>query len=139
MKQPTEPELLLVTVAASRTAGTVTLTLTGDIDALAGPRLLKPVDSCLGDGAARLILDLHQVGFVDVAGLRVLLRAHRLSAQRAVRLTVRRPAPHVAWLMQVTGTATMLLGDGSGDDRHRIALVSTRSGGHPHRWPRPDP
>lgn len=85
------------------------VTLTGEFDLLTGPALADMVDAT-ADGARHIGVDLAQVSFCDLAGLRMLLQAHRTAADRGVTLTVRNAPAHIVWLLHTTGTAERLLG-----------------------------
>jgi len=73
----------LLTVDASRVGGRDVLAVAGELDMASAPVLRDAIDSVLAAGESHLILDLSGVGFLDSAGLRVLVTAHRaLTDQR---------------------------------------------------------
>ena len=111
------PRKELTGIRQHHAGDTLMLALTGDLVADAGPPLLDLLDAWLTGGLRHVVVDLDEVEFVDVAGLRVLLRARRRSAENHTTLTVRHPLPHVEWLLSVTETAALLLDDVGSDER----------------------
>ena len=88
-------------------AGTVVLTLQGEIDiATVGTLQSRLAGVC--DAAGDVTVDLRRVGFLDCLGLRVLLEQHARSAQRGFRVDfVQGPAP-VRRVFELTGTVHRL-------------------------------
>jgi anti-sigma B factor antagonist len=103
-----------------------TITLTGELDAISGPRLAELLNTATTSGVRCIEVDLTHVSFVDLAGLRVLVAAHRRAAHRRVVLLLRHPQPHIRWLLQTTGAADRLLTDdiADGDVASGGALVT---------------
>ena len=87
-----------------------TLTLTGELDLFSGPPLTQLLDTAMDGSVKYLDVQMAQVGFVDVDGVRLLARAYHLGAGRGVKLTLHDPQPDIVWLLHITGTA-LLLGD----------------------------
>lgn len=84
--------------------------LTGELDLVAAGSLVELFSAVLaGPGLDRVEVDVAQVSFLDLAGVRALLRAHELATEQGVLLCVRNPQPHIAWLLQATGAAEQLL------------------------------
>jgi anti-anti-sigma factor len=89
----------------------VTVVLTGDLDRLTGPLLVDLVAG-LGEHPADCIdIDLAEVGFLDLGGVRALLRVHRDCALEGVAVLVLNPRYYVRWLLEVTGVAELVLAD----------------------------
>jgi anti-anti-sigma factor len=88
-----------------------TVALSGELDGLTGPAVAELLDSATNSGRRQVEVDMAQVSFLDLAGLRILLHSHRLAADRGVMLSVRNPQPHIAWLLQTTETTDRLLAD----------------------------
>ena len=65
-----------LTIEVRRERDRIVLTLHGELDLLAAPRLQSEIESDTFDAADVLVLDLDDVQFIDSAGLRVLLAAH---------------------------------------------------------------
>jgi anti-sigma B factor antagonist len=88
-------------------AGTVVLTLQGEIDiATVGTLRSRLADACATAGD--VTVDLRRVSFLDCLGLRVLLEQHERSAQRGFRIDfVQGPSP-VRRVFELTGTLDRL-------------------------------
>lgn len=87
-----------------------TITLTGELDLFSGRPLTQLLDTAMNGSVKYLDVRMAQVDFVDVDGVRVLVRAYHLGAGRGVKLTLRDPQPDIVWLLHTTGAA-LLLGD----------------------------
>lgn len=98
-------------VAMQPSWGRLTVTLTGELDRVSGPALAELLDAAMDGSVGRLDVDMAQLGFVDVCGVRVLLQAHHLGARRGVVLALHQPQPHIRWLLHTTDSAALLLGD----------------------------
>lgn len=59
------------------------LALRGELDILTAPRFSASVDQLVRGGVGDVVVDLTEVGFVDSAGLQVLLSAQRRLGRRA--------------------------------------------------------
>ncbi|MCA2218654.1 STAS domain-containing protein [Jidongwangia harbinensis] len=98
-----------VVVHVSRAGPLMTVVLCGDLDGITAPAVVEVIETLAVSPVRQVVLEATDVGFLDLAGLRTLLRAHRLSARRGVRLTLHHPAPHIRWLLTFTDTAALLL------------------------------
>ncbi|MFF2846616.1 STAS domain-containing protein [Streptomyces sp. NPDC058001] len=79
------------------------VTAVGELDHHTAELLREPLDDCLGQGFARLVVDCSELEFCDSTGLNVLLGA-RLKAEAAgggVHLAGMRPV--VARVFEITG------------------------------------
>ncbi len=85
-----------------------TVTVEGAVDAARESDLHAAFDKILTDGLRRVVVDLSGVDFVDVAGVRVLVRAHRTAAARGAVLTIRGARAEVAWLLDLVGVGRLL-------------------------------
>jgi anti-anti-sigma factor len=99
-----------------------TVTLVGEIDRSTGPALADVLDGATRRGVTHVDVRLDQVRFMDVEGLRTLVRAHHLGARRGVTLTLRRPTPDLLWLFRITGTTVLFLDD---TPYHWIPAIAT--------------
>ncbi|BCY09940.1 STAS domain-containing protein [Actinoplanes sp. L3-i22] len=97
-------------VAVRHDGDRTTVTVTGELDLLSGPPLMRLLEDALDDSVKQLDVAAAQLDFVDVAGVRVLLAAHRLAVERGVELRLCDPPPHVVWLLRVIDEAGLLLG-----------------------------
>jgi anti-sigma B factor antagonist len=64
-------------VQATHAPGWDQLTLEGELDLASAPILQSELDRLERDPASMIVLDLRQLSFMDVAGLRALLEAHQ--------------------------------------------------------------
>ena len=98
-------------VAVQADADRLTLTLTGELDGLSGPPLTDVLNSAVNDNSrhAHVDVEMAQVSFLDLPGLKALLRAHQVCARRGITVLLRDPQPHVLWLLSFTDTAALLL------------------------------
>ncbi|KUL29606.1 STAS domain-containing protein [Actinoplanes awajinensis] len=87
------------------------IVLSGELDLTGGPLLATFLDDAVHDGVRRVEVDMAQVSFVDLRGLRVLLSAQQWCAERGVTLRLCEPQPHVLWLLEFSESAAVLLPD----------------------------
>jgi anti-sigma B factor antagonist len=81
------------------------LTLEGELDLAAAPRLQARVDETPSGQA--LVLDLSRATFIDSAVLKELLRARAELSERDVRLVLAGVAPPVRRLLDLTRTSEL--------------------------------
>ena len=88
-------------------AGTVVLTLQGEIDiATVGTLESRLADACAAAGD--VTVDLRRVSFLDCLGLRVLLEQHDRSAQAGFRVDFVQGPSAVRRVFELTGTLDRL-------------------------------
>lgn len=97
-------------ISTRRDRDAVTVTVAGDIDFLTAGLVAEALHDAITGTAPRVVVDVAEVDFVDVAGLRTLLRLQRHAASLGVGFTLRHPRPGPALLLEYTGTADLLLG-----------------------------
>jgi anti-sigma B factor antagonist len=91
-------------VRVSHQDRTTTISLTGEIDAAAGPEVRAVVtDSMLRDRPHRLVLDLVGTTFIDTTGANALALARNAARLVGAELEVRRPAPRIARVLDLAG------------------------------------
>ena len=115
MPEPTDPTGCAdhLRTRLIRGADRVTVVLSGDLDRLAGPTVVGIVDGIAACPVPCIDIDLTQVDFLDLGGLRSLLHAHRLAARAGIPLVVHNPREYVRWLLDVTGATEVLTADHS--------------------------
>jgi stage II sporulation protein AA (anti-sigma F factor antagonist) len=93
------------TVAADLDGGTARVTLVGELtDAARRPLVREVTDLLLANpGLRRIDLDLRRVGFVNSAGLAVLVQLQKLAGPRAIELVLVAPPAAVVRPLQMTG------------------------------------
>jgi anti-anti-sigma factor len=82
---------------------TVAIRLTGDLDFSSFGLLEAALERLQMDGRCDLVIDLSDVDFIDSAGLRVLLEAHRRTEMRGGTLLIRGAPEQALRLFQLTG------------------------------------
>ena len=58
--------------------GCHTLSLVGELDASTAPELEAAIERLCEDGASEIVLDMHELSFIDSSGLRLILGAKQL-------------------------------------------------------------
>ncbi|GIE58264.1 STAS domain-containing protein [Actinoplanes octamycinicus] len=130
MSEPGGHDIPRLHLAVESTTDCCTVTLSGELDQLTAPSLVQLLDNA-ASGIPHLVLDVAQLSFCDLAGLRALLHAHQTASERGLALAVRNPPAHVMWLLHITGTTDHLLGD-------RVTIgdeIDVGTGDQPTRWP----
>ena len=84
----------------------------GEVDSIEAPNLDEAVTDLLGDGARSLVIDCHDIHFIDSAGLQVMVRAHKEARAHGGTVTVRRPSAFTLRILQTVGLDTVLIVDG---------------------------
>lgn len=100
--------------------GHVVVRVEGELD-LSDVRRLRDVLATVAESAAVVVLDLADLSFVDLCGLRAFHDAHEAAARRGSRLVLMSPGPAVTRYLELTGIngfeisgdRTILGGDGS--------------------------
>jgi anti-sigma B factor antagonist len=87
------------------------LRVSGELDIATAAQLDDALAALLGDGHRYLRLDLSELTFMDVSGLRVLLRVHRALAAGRGLLILAGPGRAVRLLLRASGTDQVLLVD----------------------------
>ena len=95
-------------VAVERNATTVRLRLTGDFDQAAIDHVERAVQAARELPLDHVILDLSALTFLDLAGLRTILRVHRRAQAEAFGVTVVRPRGLANRVFTLTRAGEML-------------------------------
>jgi stage II sporulation protein AA (anti-sigma F factor antagonist) len=77
--------------------------LRGELDPHTAPSLRGEIDRVLAAGRVHLVLDLSGLSFIDSSGLRVIISAHKDTADRDGHLVLRSPSPTTRRLLDITG------------------------------------
>jgi anti-sigma B factor antagonist len=93
---------MVIEVTAS--AGTVTVVISGELDAVTTPLLARRLAPILAHGPQRLVFDLTGVGYIDCAATRLIVGTGGFlpTGRRPVIL---RPSPAVRKMLELTGLA----------------------------------
>ena len=95
-------------VACCRTVdATALITLDGELDVGSVGAVREEVEAARRDGRT-VTLDLAAVGFIDSAGLTLLVRLAEAASREGGGFTVTRPSAPVTRLLELTGTASRL-------------------------------
>jgi anti-sigma B factor antagonist len=78
------------------------LALRGELDMLSAPLLARALESASRGDPARVILDLRELRFMDVSGLRAILDAARSARRDGRSLVIANPMPHIVRLLELT-------------------------------------
>jgi anti-anti-sigma factor len=95
-------------IEVTREQDRLVLALDGELDMASAPLLAEAVQEAHLTGTRTLVLDLHQLEFIDSTGLRIILSARKTCGERGQDLAVTRGSKQVERLLSVTGTATHL-------------------------------
>jgi anti-sigma B factor antagonist len=95
----------------SEDAEGVVLALEGELDVTTAPELEECLSEMIAESHARILLDLHELRFVDSAGVSVLIRAKNQAAAEGRQLVLRRPTAQVHAVFAVVGLVEWLVFD----------------------------
>ena len=84
-----------------------TVKVTGDVDMASAPRLRSMLDELVDSGATRIVLDCHDLSFLDSSGIGVLI-AVRTRMGEDGELVLDSPPTHVRKVLDITGVGTHL-------------------------------
>jgi anti-sigma B factor antagonist len=84
-----------------------TVSLRGELDAMTAPPLLRMLGDLVDAGHARVDLDMHEVTFVDAAGLRTLHQIARAAESRGGGLSLWHTATQVDRLLAIAGLSAL--------------------------------
>jgi anti-anti-sigma factor len=76
----------------------------GELDLATAPALAREIDDLQTAGFRDVVLDLHQVDFIDSTGLRMLLDLQIQLERRGGRLTLVPPLPSARRIFEITAT-----------------------------------
>ncbi len=84
------------------------LALHGELDLLAAPLLQSEIESNEAGATGILVLDLDDVQFIDSAGLRVILMAHKRAKASGQKLALTPGSQQVQRLLSIAGVSEHL-------------------------------
>jgi anti-sigma B factor antagonist len=88
-------------------AGTVLLSVRGEIDTLTAPAFTAATDDLLAESGDALVVDLSEVRFLASSGLAVLISAAHRAEERGLRLQLVAPTRAVRRPLEITGTGQL--------------------------------
>jgi anti-sigma B factor antagonist len=97
-----------LTIEVGTESGAVVLALAGELDLATTPRLAAALAEDAVAGAARVVLDLGRLSFMDSTGLGLIVRADRELRDGGRALVLRNLQAQVSRLLQLSGTLDRL-------------------------------
>jgi anti-sigma B factor antagonist len=119
---PGRDDPLVVEVRKDASSSRSLIRLRGELDVATAPPLQRRLDALIHRGVRHLVVDLEDLSFCDLAGVRVLLGADRQLRTRGGRLTLLGPCGCVSRISTVFDLTSQLPiqtaadGDGAGQD-----------------------
>jgi anti-sigma B factor antagonist len=95
-------------IAVSEEDDRVVLALDGELDMASAPLLERAVEGVEVATKPTVVLDLHELEFIDSTGLRIILSARQRCGERGQQLAVTEGSEQVERLLSVTGMAAHL-------------------------------
>jgi anti-sigma B factor antagonist len=80
-----------------------TLSLVGELDIATAPELQASIDRLCEDGAREIVLDLHELSFIDSTGLRLILISGETCGRHGCDFSLTRAQPRAQRLFELTG------------------------------------
>ena len=123
--EPGPDEPLIVEVRKDASLSGTLVHVRGDLDFASASGLERRLDTQVGSGVHHLVVDLADVSFCDLAGVRVLMRVDRELRTRGGRLTLLGPCRWVTRILTVLDLTDQLRiepatgGDGAGQNGAR--------------------
>lgn len=91
-------------IVLTRTLGSVVVAVTGEVDAAGSEELRTRLDDVIDDESPmELVVDLHELAFMDSTGLGVLVHALKRMRERGGELTLSAPSPSTRKLLDISG------------------------------------
>ena len=100
------PEYL--SVGISQGEGGTLVRVKGEVDMASAPQLEAAIERARETRPEQLVLDLAAVEFIDVSGLRVLIRAYHRAEEQGERLVIARASRPVRRLLALSGVADLI-------------------------------
>jgi anti-sigma B factor antagonist len=88
-------------VFADDDRGTPTLELRGELDMATAPILRRAIAEVAEREPQRIVLDLRELQFMDVAGVRTIIEAARRMRREGGALVLTNPLPHILRLLEL--------------------------------------
>jgi len=87
----------------SARAGCHTLSLVGELDIATAPGLQATIDRLCEEGAREIVLDLHELSFIDSCGLRLIFTSAQLCERHGCDFSLTRVQPYAQRLFELAG------------------------------------
>src|SRR6476469_9605773 len=108
------------------TSGVVILELHGRVVLEDGDQALRDAaDSAIGAGRMAVLVDLHDVSYIDSAGIGAVVEVYLRLTQRGGQCKLLRPSPHVQRVLDITRLSTVI-------ETFSDEAAAVRTFGHAH-------
>jgi anti-sigma B factor antagonist len=97
-----------LTLGISKRGSTTVVVVAGELDIASAPMLTDAIERAREADAEDLVVDLRDLEFMDVSGLRVLIRAHQHAEEAGGRLRLANVRQSVRRLLTLTGANEIL-------------------------------
>ena len=96
-------------ISAATAEGTTTLAVSGELDPATAPRLEQAIAVAVAiEGAAKVVVDLSGVAFIDSSGLSALVTGSARGEEAGVRVVVTNPSGQCERLLVATNLTHLL-------------------------------
>ena len=95
-------------LSTEETADAPVLHVRGEVDVYTSPSLRAELYRLIDAGHTRVVLDLHEMDFIDSSGLGVLVGALKRLREQAGDLELRRVQPGTRKILEITGLTQVL-------------------------------
>lgn len=95
-------------ITESTSAGILTLTLSGRIDATTTDGFAATLKECIDRGERRIILDLAAIDYVSSVGLRSLIVGAKRLAPLGGKIVLCAPQPRIRQVLEISGFTSIL-------------------------------
>lgn len=92
------------------------IAIAGDVDAVTIAEFSEAVSAAVGQFPGDLHIDLADIGFIDLEGLRILVRASRTLAAEGRKLVLVSAPPYVREVLRVVGWSESFTASGNSED-----------------------
>jgi anti-sigma B factor antagonist len=89
-------------VSCEESAEGARLALHGELDMSSAPMLVRQLEAAESSRPREIVLDLAELSFMDVTGLRTILDAARRARRVGGSLVIANPTPHIIRLLELT-------------------------------------
>jgi anti-sigma B factor antagonist len=89
-------------VSCQETSEHAQLALRGELDMSSAPQLTRELEAVEANHPKEILLDLAELSFMDVSGLRTILDAARRGRRVGTAIVIANPMPHILRLLELT-------------------------------------
>ena len=92
----------------------MTVTVTGEVDAVTGDRLSAALADAIATSEKGVVVDMQEVTFFGSEGVRAIMGARQLATDSRRTLAVARPSPVVRRLLAILGLEELVTAEAAG-------------------------